>query len=71
MSASAAWLIITVATLAGLGLYFLPAMIAFHRGHHQRVAILLVTIFLGWTFLGWVGALVWSGTHIPAELRRA
>jgi predicted RNA-binding Zn-ribbon protein involved in translation (DUF1610 family) len=24
------------------------------------VAIILVTLFLGWTILGWIGALVWA-----------
>lgn len=42
--------------------YMIPTWIAFIRGHHQRVAILLVNLLLGWTFLGWVVALVWSAT---------
>jgi Superinfection immunity protein len=46
----------------GLGLYFVPAIIAFSRNHRNRVAILVLDLLLGWTLLGWVGALVWSLT---------
>ena len=40
-----------------VGLYMLPAIIAGIRKHHQGGAILVVNLFLGWTFLGWVIAL--------------
>ena len=46
--------------LVGLAFYFVPAIVAFARGHHQRFAILILNIFAGWTFLGWLGALVWA-----------
>jgi hypothetical protein len=50
--------------------YFLPAIIAVDRGHHNSTAIGLFNFFLGWTFLGWVIALVWSATAIrPAHCR--
>ena len=41
-------------------LYFLPSLIASGRGLHQRGAILLVNLFLGWTFIGWIVALIWA-----------
>jgi len=41
-------------------LYFLPAVIGFTRGKRNAPAILVLNLFLGWTLLGWVGALVWS-----------
>ncbi len=44
-------------------IYFLPAVIAMLRGHHNAGAILLLNLFLGWTLLGWVIALVWSATN--------
>jgi RsiW-degrading membrane proteinase PrsW (M82 family) len=47
-----------------LGAYFLPAIIAINRNHQNRVAILVLNIFLGWTFLGWIVALVWSLTAV-------
>jgi hypothetical protein len=43
-------------------LYFVPSVIAVMRRHHQTAAIVLLDVFLGWTFLGWVAALVWSTT---------
>ena len=53
--------------IAGGLLYFMPAFVAFGRSHHQAKAILVLTIFLGWTFLGWVGALVWSMTAVRRD----
>jgi len=44
-------------------IYFIPSIIAWRRDHHQGGAILLTNVFLGWTFLGWVVALVWSVSH--------
>ena len=54
--------------LVGLGFYLLPTVIAFSRGHHSKVAIAALNILLGWSLLGWVGALVWSLTakRLPA-----
>ena len=30
------------------------------RGHPSLIAIGLLNLLLGWTFLGWLGSLVWS-----------
>ena len=46
--------------LAFIALYFAPSFIASLRKHHNGVAIFAVNLLLGWTFLGWVAALVWS-----------
>jgi hypothetical protein len=43
-------------------LYFLPGIIAGRRRHRNYPAIAVLNIFLGWTFLGWIGALIWSLT---------
>lgn len=43
-----------------LGLYFLPAIIAISNNRKNKVAICVLNFFLGWTFIGWVGSLVWS-----------
>lgn len=40
--------------------YFLPAIIAFSKNRHNKSAVLILNIFLGWTFIGWVVALVWA-----------
>ena len=43
-----------------LPLYFLPAIIASRRKHQSSGGIFALNLLLGWTFLGWVIALVWS-----------
>lgn len=61
-------LFVLLIALLAIGLsaffYFLPAFIAFRREHHNRMAILVLNLLLGWTFLGWVGALIWSLTAV-------
>lgn len=47
-----------------LGVYFLPAIIAASREHHQGGSIFVLNLFLGWTVLGWVIALIWSVSAI-------
>ena len=47
-------------------LYFLPTGLAWSRHHHQATGILLLNLFLGWTGLGWIVALVWAATSPSA-----
>ncbi len=59
-----------IAVVAVLALYFLPAIIANRRNHHNENAIAVLNLLLGWTFIGWVVALVWSVSAIritPSE----
>lgn len=51
-----------ILAIIGLIVYFLPAVVAFKRNHTNKVAILVLDILLGWTFIGWVIALVWAFT---------
>lgn len=46
--------------LLGIAIYFLPAIIAYKKKHANRTIILIINIIFGWTFIGWVGCLVWS-----------
>ena len=58
--------------VALLILYFLPTIAAVGRKHHQRTAIFVLNLFLGWTFIGWVAALVMAATAVkdlPGDLR--
>lgn len=48
--------------LVCLALYFLPTLIAFGRHLYSRGGILMLNLFLGWTFFGWVVALIWAVT---------
>lgn len=47
-------------------LYFIPAIIAGVRNHKNQTAILVLNLFLGFTFIGWVWALVWAFTNKDA-----
>lgn len=42
--------------------YFLPAIVANNRGHRNAMAIGVLNLLLGWTFVGWAIALVWACT---------
>jgi hypothetical protein len=52
---------IVVVVVMGL-LYFAPSIISIFRRKTDTVAILTLNFFLGWTFVGWIIALVWSLT---------
>jgi hypothetical protein len=46
--------------VAAPALYFLPAVEAALRKHQNLGSLLALNAFLGWTVLGWVGALIWA-----------
>ena len=50
------WVLIIIALL----IYFFPTMVA--GRHHNSGAIFVLNLLLGWTFVGWVVALVWACT---------
>lgn len=61
-------LIILLCGLAvAAAVYFLPWIVARGRAHPNSLAIFMLNLFLGWTFLGWVIALVWACTSRPPE----
>lgn len=43
-------------------IYFVPGVVASWRNHKNTLAIGMLNFFLGWTFIGWVIALVWAVT---------
>jgi hypothetical protein len=49
--------------LIALPIYFIPAFVAGGRHHKNGLAIMMLNLFLGWTFIGWVIALVWACTE--------
>ena len=53
-------LLILIPILGCLALYPLPLIIARKRGHPNVNSIIVVNLLLGWTFIGWVAALVWA-----------
>ena len=50
----AVWLFISLA------IYTIPIIVAYIRKHNNILAITILTIVLGWTFFGWLAALLWS-----------
>ena len=60
--------------LVSLFLYFLPAFLA--RNKPNFTGVLLLNIFAGWTFIGWIIALIWALNaqeqgHVVAPLQPA
>ena len=51
---------IIICAMLGLFIYFIPTFIANKKQHLQKTSILILNIFLGWTFIGWVVALIWA-----------
>lgn len=46
--------------ILGFFVYFVPTFVAFANNRRNATAILVLNMFAGWTFLGWVIALVWA-----------
>lgn len=62
--------LLLVFSLVGLGVYFFPVVCAWSRDHSNTTAIFVLNLFLGWTVIGWVGAMVWAFTN-PARTSAA
>jgi hypothetical protein len=51
-------LLVLIFLVVGLFIYFLPTYIG--RKKRNITAIFVLNLLLGWTFVGWVVALVWA-----------
>ena len=49
-----------IGTLMIVVVYFIPSFIGFAKKKKNSVAIWAFNVLLGWTVLGWIGALIWS-----------
>lgn len=49
-----------VLLVAGIFIYFVPSYVAWYKEKKNLTAIFVLNLFLGWTFVGWVIALIWS-----------
>jgi hypothetical protein len=54
------FLMMLVLIASALALYFLPTGVAHARAHSKIASIFVLNLFLGWTFLFWIAALVWA-----------
>lgn len=52
-----------------VAVYFIPLIIAAWRNMPNAVAISVLNVVAGWTFVGWVVALVWACLDKPKEER--
>ena len=51
-------------------MYFLPSLIALARSKRDLLAIFLLNLFLGWSVIGWIVALVWAAKNDPVVVMR-
>jgi len=47
--------------------YFLPTIVAVVDKRHSTGGVFLLNLFLGWTILGWIGALIWAVSSKMSE----
>lgn len=57
---NAGCLALALLAVLGTSAYCVPMILAGLRNHHQAGAIFALNLFLGWTGIGWVAALVWA-----------
>jgi len=54
----------------GFLVYFAPTIVALARHKRNTLSIFLLNLFLGWTLIGWIVAVVWASTvDVPAPAR--
>lgn len=51
-----------------LAIYFLPSIIGYN--HRNANSICLLNLFLGWTLIGWVVAIVWAVSNDKKEIEK-
>jgi hypothetical protein len=56
---------VEILIIIGLAVYFIPAIVGYKK--KNAIGITLLNVFLGWTIVGWVVALVWAVSS-PEEL---
>lgn len=50
-------------------LYFFPGILGLFRDHKNKAPVFLLNLFLGWTVIGWIGALIWATMKQPKEIK--
>lgn len=54
------WLTIAQLLFIGSAAYLVPTAVALFRHHPQKTAIIALNLLLGWSIVGWLGALIWA-----------
>ena len=55
-----AWQVLAIILPVFSLIYVIPTIIVVRLHHPQRTAIIVLNVLGGWTFVGWLGALVWA-----------
>lgn len=50
--------------------YFIPTVVAYKRNKVSKGSVLILNLFLGWTFVGWVASLVWAMKTDLVDLKK-
>lgn len=50
--------------IVALWAYLMPTIIAEIRQAKHETGIVIVNLFLGWTLIGWIGALLWAASDL-------
>ena len=53
-----------------VGGYLLPSIVAWSRDHPNGTAIFVLNVLGGWSFVGWLIALVWSLSTFGVAVKR-
>lgn len=62
-------LTIIACCIVAVAAYMLPTIIAAANRHRNANAIGALNLLLGWTFVGWVAAMVWAHTDNRGDPR--
>jgi hypothetical protein len=62
------YLLLILAILGVAALYFAPTIVAFSRKAPNRGSVLVLNLFLGWSFVGWVIALAMAARSRPSHV---
>jgi hypothetical protein len=60
-------LVVVIALIVALVVYFIPTMVARSRGHINATAIFVANLLLAWTGIGWAITLTWAFTNTTAS----
>jgi len=55
---TAATVVLGMLAIGAVSLYFLPSIVATARHAPHWLTVFLLNLILGWSFIGWVGAMV-------------
>ena len=50
----------TISIIFGIAVFLLPTIVATVKHKRNTTAILILSLLAGWTFIGWIIALVWA-----------